>query len=262
MGIPLLAGEDFPRETVPGEETPVIVNEQFARQYLEGAALGRTFSFGGGAGVQARVIGLVGTAKYRTLREDPQPTLYMPFRPPYVPGLLQVRTSGNVQQVIEQLRAIVKAADPSVPIQSIFTMEMRLDEVLGRERLLAFLSTMLGCVAVTLSAIGLYGVLAFSVARRTREIGIRMAIGARPQGILGMFLKQGGWPVIGGLLLGIPLALASGKLAETLLYGLQPQDTATMLEATGLLLLIAVAAALIPSWRAARIDPIQALRHE
>jgi len=262
MGIPLLSGEDFPREVVPGEETPVIVNEQFSRQFLEGAALGRTFSFGGGAGVQARVIGMVGTAKFMALREDPQATMYLPFRPPYVPGLLQVRTSGNPQQVIEQLRAMVKAADPGVPIYSISTMEMKIDEALGRERLLAFLSAMLGGVAVTLSAIGLYGVLAFSVVRRTREIGIRMAIGARPQGILGMFLKQGGWPVIGGLLLGIPLAYACGKLAETLLYGLQPQDTATMLEANGLLLLIAIASALIPSWRAARIDPIQALRHE
>jgi cell division protein FtsX len=261
MGIPILSGQDLPLEFVPGAALPVLVNEQFSRKYLNGEAVGRTFSMGAR---QAHVIGLVGTTKYRDLVEEPQPIFYLPFEGgrSSSPNLLQVRTNGNPEQAIEQLRALLKAVDPSVTINSVITMEMQIDEILGRERLLAFLSTLLGGVAVALSAIGLYGVLAFSVVRRTREIGIRMAIGAPRSGVVAMFLKEGGWLVGGGLLLGIPLALACGRLAESLLYGLQPQDTTTMLGATGLLLLIALAAALIPSWRAARIDPIRALRHE
>ena len=260
-GIRLLEGDDFPREMIPSASVPVLVNQEFARKYLSGEALGKTFSMGTR---QAQVIGLVGTTKYRDLREEAQPIFYLPFEggPSSAPNLLQVRTNGSPEQAIEQLRALLKAVDPSVSVHSVTTMEAQIDEILARERLLAFLSTLLGGVAVTLSAIGLYGVLAFSVVRRTREIGIRMAIGAPRSGVMAMFLREGGWLVGGGLLLGIPLALACGRLVESLLYGLQPQDTATILEAIGLLLLIALAAALIPSWRASRIDPIRALRHE
>src|SRR6202011_6100542 len=143
-----------------------------------GDALGKTFSFGRGS--KLRVIGIAGTAKYRWIREDANPVLYLPVTQGRFPRslFLQVRTAGEPVAAIERLSALVKQMDPRVPITSMTTMEVQIDRALSRERLLAFLSTLLGGLAVALAMIGLYGVLSFSVARRTREIGIRMAVGA------------------------------------------------------------------------------------
>jgi ABC-type antimicrobial peptide transport system permease subunit len=149
-----------------------------------------------------------------------------------------------------------------VPIGEVTTMEIQLDQALAGERMLAFLSSLLGSVAVTLAAIGLYGVLAFSVTRRTREIGIRMSVGARRRSILGLFLRESAWFIVTGFAAGIPLALACGRLAASLLYRLPPQDTTTAVGAALLLALVALSAAIIPAWRASRIDPVRALRHE
>jgi macrolide transport system ATP-binding/permease protein len=259
LGIPLLGGQDFPREITPKDADSVIVNEEFARRYFGNEALGKSFSMGES---KRQVIGVVDTTKYGSLREEPQPIFYLPISGEIAPGIIQVRTNGNPEQGIAQMRALIQTIDPSVSINSMFTMEARIDEILGRERLLAFLSTMLGGVAVGLSAIGLYGVLAFSVVRRTREIGIRIAVGASRSGVVLMFLKEGGWLVGAGVLLGVPLALACGRAAESLLYGLPPQDTGTMAWAMGIMLVFASAAAVIPAWRAARLSTVRALRHE
>jgi ABC-type antimicrobial peptide transport system permease subunit len=139
---------------------------------------------------------------------------------------------------------------------------MQIDQALARERLLAFLSTLMGFLAVTLAAIGLYGVLAFTVVRRTHEIGIRMAIGAERERILRLFLLESAWIVAAGVVVGIPLALVCGRLASSLLYGLAGQDVRTALGSTALLLAAAFTAAVIPAWRAARLDPLTALRHD
>lgn len=259
MGIPLLRGEDFPRETTPTAAKSVIVNEEFARKYFGGEAIGKTFNMGAS---QVQVIGVVGTTKYRFLREQAEPIFYQPIGREFAPGLLQIRMNGNSEQGIAEVRGLIEAVDPKVTINSITTMEAQLDAILARERLLAFLSTMLGGVAVGLSAIGLYGVLAFSVVRRTREVGIRIAVGASRSNVIAMFLKEGGWLVGGGVLLGVPLALAGGRAAESLLYGLAPQDAGTLAGAAGLLLVFAAVAAVIPAWRAARLNVVRALRHE
>lgn len=259
MGIPLLAGADFPREITPADANSVIVNQEFARKYLSGNAVGKTFNAGQS---ELKVIGVAGVTKYRTLREEAQPIFYRLIGGDVVPTLLQVRTDGDPQQGIVQLRSLLQAIDPSVPINLLFTMEAQIDEVLARERLLVFLSTLLGGVAMVLSAIGLYGVLAFSVIRRTREIGVRMAVGATRASVVSMFLREGGWLVGAGILLGLPLAVACGRAAESLLYDLRPLDTMTLAVATSLLLAFAAAAAAIPAWRAARVNVVQALRRE
>lgn len=160
------------------------------------------------------------------------------------------------------MRAIVAAIDPRIPLERISTMEEQIDELLARERLLAFLSTLLGCVAVGLSAIGLYGVLAFSVARRTREIGVRVAIGAERRQILFMFLRDSAWTVLAGIALGIPMALGAGRLASSLLYGLKPNDAATTVAATAVLAIVCFLAVWSPAARASRVDPMTALHHE
>jgi len=152
--------------------------------------------------------------------------------------------------------------DSSVAIDSVATMEMQIDQGLSQERMLAFLSTVLGGISVALAAIGLYGVLAFSVSRRTREIGIRMAVGADRTGIVGMVLRESLWIVVAGIAAGIPLALGCGRFTSSLLYGLNPQDARTAIAATSLLAVVALVAALLPAWRAARVDPMSALRSE
>jgi ABC-type antimicrobial peptide transport system permease subunit len=157
---------------------------------------------------------------------------------------------------------MVHDIDRSVPVESVQTMAMQLDQALARERLLAFLSTLIGFLAVTLAAIGLYGVLAFTVVGRTHEIGVRMAVGAGRGQIVRLFLLESAWIVGAGVAAGFPLALVCGRLASSLLYGLAGQDLRTALGSTALLLAAAVAAAAIPAWRAARLDPLAALRHD
>jgi predicted permease len=262
LGVPLLAGHDFTASDRGSSEGVAIVNDQFARQFFGGNALGKTFSYGGGRKV--RVTGIAGTAKFRWIREDAKPVFYVPFTQGTFPrGLyLQVRTAGEPSAALSRLRALVHEMDPRVPLDSIATMEMQIDQALGRERLLAFLSALLGGLAVALATIGLYGVLSFSVARRTREIGIRVAVGASRSRILALFLAESAWIVLGGIALGIPLALGCGRLAASLLYGLKAQDTATAAIATVFMALTAFAAALIPAWRAARLNAVVSLRYE
>jgi predicted permease len=261
-GIPLLEGRDFTSEDRGKDNVAVIVNQQFAKQFFGGDALGKTLAYGGG--INARVVGIAANTKYRFLKESQQPLMYLAVTQRGFPQslYLQVRTSSEAPAMIERLRGMVRDMDPRMPAGEVTTMAMQLDRVLSRERLLAFLSTLLGGLALTLAAIGLYGVLSFSVARRTREIGIRMAIGAPRASVLGMFLRESAWIVAAGAALGIPLALGCGKLASTLLYGVEGQDPRIAAGATVLLALVAVAAALIPAARAARVDPLRALRHE
>ncbi|HEV8146419.1 MAG TPA: ABC transporter permease [Bryobacteraceae bacterium] len=261
-GIPLVAGRDFIPEDHAPEDSGVIVNQQFARQFFGGEALGKNFSFGGN--IKVHVVGVVATAKYQTVREEPKPVMYRAVTERNYPEslMLEVRTANDTPAMLERLRATVRDLDRSVPVRELTTMALQIDESLSRERLLSFLSMLLGGLALTLAAIGLYGVLSFSVVRRTREIGIRMAIGARRGEVLGMFLRESAWIVAAGVAMGIPLALGGGKLASSLLYGLEGQDVRTAAIATGVLTIVALAAALIPAARAARVDPLIALRHE
>jgi predicted permease len=269
LGIPLEAGRDFMANESNGDnhgdnsEVPVIVNEHFAHEFFAGDALGKPLLYGGG--IKARVVGIAGTAKFRVVKEPPNSVMYLPTtRKNYFPDdlFLQVRSTSDPRTAMGELRALHQSLDRQVPIESVATMQMQIDHALSRERLLAFLSTSLALVAVALAAIGLYGVLSFSVARRMREIGIRMAVGAERRRILNLFLRESTWVVLGGIGVGAPLAFLSGRLASSLLYGVRAQDTGAALLATTLLIGVALAATTIPAWRASRVDPMVALRHE
>ncbi|MBI5283058.1 MAG: ABC transporter permease [Candidatus Solibacter usitatus] len=262
MGIPLLAGSDFTAQTRAGGEGEVIVNEQFARRYLAGDALDKTFAYGGGRKV--RVVGLVGTTKYRWLREEPEPIIYLPAAAGSFPdsAFVQVRSSEPPETVLAQMRVLLQGADARLPLDRLTTLEAQIDEALAAERLLALLSTALGSLAVALAAIGLYGVLSYSTARRTREIGIRVAIGARRASIIRMVLGECTWMVMTGIAAGLPLALFSGKLVQSQIYGLPPADLRTTALAGLFLLLVSAGAAVLPAWRATRVDPASCLRYE
>ncbi len=261
LGTPLIAGRDFNERDGDGRrgEGAAIVNQEFARQFFGGEALGKTFRYGGGRPV--RVVGISRTAKFQDIREAPKPVLYLPLESS-TRAFLQVRTTDNPRRAMERLRAAVRDLAPGLPPPPATTMEMQIGAALSRERLLAFLSMLLGAVAAALAAIGLYGVLSFAVSRRTREIGIRMAIGARRMGIAGLFLRESAWMVAAGVAAGVPLMLGCGKLAGSLLYGVEAPDAVTLVAATAALGLIAFTAGAIPAVRAARVEPAQTLRAE
>ncbi len=264
MGTPLVAGRDFINEDTDGRggEGSAIVNEQFARQFLAGDALGKPFAYGGGRKV--RIVGVVRTSKFRYVREEPQPVVYLPISPGAFSAnlTLQARVSGDLNVAIARLRGIVRGLGPRAPIGAITTMEMQIDAALSRERLLAFLSTLLGAVAAALAAIGLYGVLSFHVTRRTKEIGIRLSVGARRSAIVALFLRESACMAAMGVALGIPLMWLCGKLADSLLYGLQGEDPLTAAGATAALVLLSLLAGFVPAARAAGVDPVRALRHD
>jgi predicted permease len=264
LGTPLVEGRDFNENDGDGRngEGSAIVNEAFARQFFRGDALGKGFSYASGRKV--RVVGVARTAKFQEIREDPKPVMFLPFPPGrYASGLfLQVRATGGAERAAERLHMLVHDLAPGLTVPPPVTMESQIDAALSRERLLAFLSTLLGGVAAALAAIGLYGVLSFAVTRRTCEIGIRMSVGAQRAGIVGLFLRESAWMVAAGIAAGIPLMLVCGRLAATLLYGLKGADARVLAGAVAGLALVAAAAAAIPAARAACVDPIRALRHE
>ena len=175
---------------------------------------------------------------------------------------LVVRAAGKPEALMSQIRAALRSEDPNLAISEVTTLGEIVDRSLGREKLLAKLAGFFGVLALLLSSIGLYGVIAYSVARRRNEIGIRMALGAQPGSVLRMVLTESLAVVALGLAVGIPAALACGRLVSSLLYGVEPYDPLTIIGAAALLLVVALAASFLPARRAALLDPCAALREE
>jgi ABC-type antimicrobial peptide transport system permease subunit len=191
--------------------------------------------------------------------------LYVSFNQP-VDGLTganyEIRTIGDPAAMAAQIRKVVNDFDPKLPVNSIKPLTTLIDDSVLRERMIAKLSVLLGIVAVVLASVGLYGVLAYSVTRRTNEIGIRLAIGAFPRDIVWMVLRETAILVAIGILVGVPIALGLSRYIESLLYGLTPGDAWTIVGVVLLMVLIALIAAIAPSRRAASVDPLRALRYE
>lgn len=267
MGTRLLAGRNFAVTDVPGAEKVVIVDDAWARHFLGNQSpLGRRFQTRAGDELRGpyTIVGLVENSKYRTLREKPEPIAYLPFSqnaggsPRQV---LQARAQGSPATLIPLLRQALGGVNPRI-IVDFSSMSGQLAASLQRERMLAVLSLLFGSVALTLAVLGLYGVMAYSVARRRQELGVRIALGAVRGRVVRLVLSEVGAVVLIGLVIGaIGARLASTQVAP-FLYGTTPADPAVY--ASGVLLLAAVAfvAGLIPAWRAARVDPIEALREQ
>jgi predicted permease len=261
LRIPLLRGRDFTefdRETT----TPVvIVNEAMAKLVWPGEeALGKRFSFV----IEPKmyeVVGVVGTSVVGQIGEDPQPVAYFPMRQQYAPfATLIVRTTGNPEPLLGAVRTQVHQLDKNLAFTNGQTVQQILGQGLWPARMGAALLGLFGALALILASIGIYGVLAYSVAQRTSEIGLRMALGAQPHQVLRLVLRQGMLLALIGAAVGILVALPVARLASGLLYGVSATDPITYAAITLLLMGVALLACYLPARRATRIDPLVALR--
>jgi predicted permease len=266
VGMTVLEGRGIEEQDRQGAPLVAVVNESMARRYFaNGAVIGKTFVRAGTTPpkVPIQIVGVVRDSKYNNLREDVMPMYYAPIAqvPRELRGL-EVRTRQPLSALVGPVRQAVAEVTKDVMIRQVVTLSGQVDRSLAAENLMMRLSSFFGAVALLLASIGLYGVLAYSVARRTGEIGIRMALGATRAGIIRLVLNDTASVILAGIALGILFALGSTRLLSAFLYGLTPTDPSTIALATAVLAAAAALAAYLPSRRAAGVDPNVALRCE
>jgi len=265
IGVPLVSGREFTEKDVAGAPRVAILNETMAKYYFgSGNAIGRRLGFGGGKPTDVEVVGVVRDIRNQQLRDAPVRFLYIPYAQDSSVTQLTyyVRAAGDPSAAALAVRQTVQRLDSNLPIADMKTMEAQVGESLFVERMVAVLSVAFGGLATVLAAVGLYGVMAYAVARRTREIGIRMALGAERGRVLRMVLTEVALMASGGVALGLIAAVFATRKVQAQLFGLSPSDPAVLVGATGLLLFVAMAAGFGPARRATTIDPNVALRGE
>ncbi len=266
MGIPLLAGRGFTDRDTEGSQPVAVVSEKFARDYFpEGNVLGQRVGFDEKSLGKYEIVGVVRDTKYNNLRDDIAPLFYTYARQEtdnIGTMYFAVRTHGDPTAFAPVARRIVNAIDSELPVTDVMTQEDRSIRTVAEERVFAQMLTFFGALAVLLAAIGLYGVMSYSVAQRTNEIGIRMALGAETGGVLRMVVAQGLKFAVIGLVIGSIATFALTRFIEGQLYGVTASDPFTFAVVGMLLLVVALVACLIPAMRAARVDPMVALRTE
>jgi hypothetical protein len=241
----------------------VVVNETFARRFWPGEdALGRRMSVSGPEGPFLEVVGVTRDGKYFTLGESPRPHFYLPLTQHYRPAPTVIaRTAADPRAVLPALRAAIRELDGRLAVTGVRTLGDHLGVSLMPTRVAGMVAGAFGVLGVALACIGLYGLLAHAVRARTREIGIRLALGARPASVRRLVLREGLGLVLVGAACGAPLALALGRGLRGMLYGLSPADPVTFLAVLALLAAVATIAIWTPARRASRVDPVRALRH-
>jgi predicted permease len=261
MQIPLIAGRAVERRDIRDEAQPVVVDEEFAKRFFPNEnPLGRRFGLGP-KNNRFEIVGVAGNSQYNSLRTGPYPTIYEPYRPGGTVHFA-IRTTMDSGRLAESLRKAVASVDPAVPLAEFHTQTALIDRLLRTERLLGFVSGAFGVIALALAAIGLSGLLAYTVSRRTNEIGVRMALGAGGRDVTRMVLRDSLWLAGAGVLVGLPCAFAVAKFLQSALFSVEPLDVGTSLFALSILCGVALLAAWIPARRASRIDPMRALREE
>jgi predicted permease len=258
MGIPLLSGREFTRADNETAAPVAIVNQAMAAQYWPGRdPVGSRLQV---QGRWLRVVGVARTAKYRSLTEPPTPMFYVPIRQSASGQVLAIRTSLPAQVMALTLAREVHALDENLAPGEVATMQLQVWRTMGPQRIALLMLGAFGGLAVLLAAIGLYGVMSYTVSQSTRELGLRMAVGATPRHLLRLVMARGLALTAAGVALGGMLALVSSRLLGYLLYRVSPRDPRAFTLALLVMLTAAVAACLLPAWRAARLDPVRALR--
>jgi len=262
FGTPFLSGRDFNANEDRDEAKVVIINQTLANSYFKNdLPLGRHITLENMKNLE--VVGVVQDAKYRDLKEPNPPTAYVPFsRKSRSQRCFCVRATGDIPSLINAIRTGFHSLDPNLPLYNVKTFSDQIDESISQERLVASLSSFFGLLALLLASIGLYGVMAYSVNRRTREIGIRLAIGGQPGNVQWLILRETLLMVLIGVIIGLPIAIFAARLISNLLFGLQPTDPVTMAVSALILTAVASFAGYLPARKASRIDPMVALRCE
>jgi putative ABC transport system permease protein len=266
VGIPLLLGRDIGPRDRAGAPRVAVINESMAKQFFAaGTPLGKRLVVNGPQDVEYQIVGVARDVRDHDLRGVVPPRFYIP--------LLQSDDLGDVEPnfeisspkaaaLVEPVRQAIQTYNPNLPIQDLKPLAAMIDDSMANERTIARLSTVFGLLALLLAALGLYGVISYSVARRINEIGIRMALGAKRGRVLWMVLRETLLLALAGIVLGVPAALGSAVAIESRLFGLSPSDPATLTTASGILILVALVAGILPGSRATRVDPMRALRYE
>ncbi len=268
-GIKLLLGRPIEAQDTENSPKVAVVNAALARQIFgKNSPMGRQFTFGRATSAADiySIVGVVQNAKYQELRAPAPPTVYAPYRqrPPssWSSVYFEVRTGRDPLAMVPTLRQIVSSMNKDVPLSDVRTEREKINEALMQERLFARLSSFFGGLALLLACVGLYGVMSYIVARRTGEIGVRVALGAQRVDILWMVLRETALLVVMGVAIGLPATLASARWVSSFLFGLKPYDAITLAAAMGVMSMVALFSAYWPARRAAKVDPMEALRYE
>ncbi|HEX4565214.1 MAG TPA: ABC transporter permease [Vicinamibacterales bacterium] len=267
MGVPLMSGREFTEADIQSSTKVVVVNEEFARKFGLGRdAVGKMIGSGNGytSKLDTLIVGVAQNSKYSEVKRQVPPLFFRPYRQDSGIGFASfyVRTTGDPAQAASTISAVVKQLDPNLPVERLKTLTQQVKDNTFLDRMMTTLSSLFAGLATLLAAVGLYGVLAYTVSQRTREIGLRMALGAAPGRVRTMVLRQVGWMTLIGAGVGLAGAIAVGKGAATLLYQLEPWDPAVLAVSAVLLAFVALGAGFIPARRASLIDPMRALRYE
>jgi predicted permease len=269
MGFPLLQGREFTEADQSNALPVAIVNEVFSKEFFNGNAVGKRVGFGynrdGSLRLNRQIIGVIRDGKTENIREaTPQRFVYTPYaQADNIQSMtFYVRSERDPQQLATDVRASLRRIDDNLAMFRVQTMSRTIENSLRMDRMMSMLCSSFGLLATILAAIGLYGVMAFNVARRTREIGIRLALGAERTTLIHMVMREVGAMIFTGLLIGLPAALALGRYVESQLWGLKGWDPLILSGASFTLTLVACLAGLVPAWRASRVSPMRALRYE
>jgi predicted permease len=266
-GTSLLLGRGIGPEDDETSRKVAVINETLARSFFSNQnPIGRRFGLGEGPirGEELEIVGVVKDAKYNSLREETPRMVFLPLlqHNRNYAGDLEVRTAGDPTAMADAVRRTVQEVDSDLPIIGVATLKAEVSRSLNQERLIADLSSVFGLLALVLACVGLYGLMSYGVARRTNEIGVRMALGARAGDVLWMVLRESIILIGAGVAIGIPLALALARLIANQLFGLKPYDPLTLMGAATAMAAVAGLAAYLPARRATKVDPMVALRYE
>lgn len=269
LGIPLVAGREFTDADALNAQKTAVVNEAFVKRFLRGRdPIGMHMSIHSGVPLDIQIVGVVRNAQLGSLREITKPFYYLPFLQvaqaidPARQAVFLIRAQGEDRALSPAIHRIIGALDNALPITAMTQVEIQIENSVYQDRAVAVLTSASGLLALLLASLGLYGVIAYAVSRRTAEIGIRMALGANRGSIVSLVLREVLWMVVAGAVIGVTAGLALSRAIASQLFGVQPMDAAIFASAVGVLILVALVAGAAPTLRAARVDPMTALRYD
>ena len=265
LGIPIVAGRGFGPQDTSTSPKVGIINQSLARKRFPNTnPIGKRFKADRDTSDWIQIVGICADTRYSDLRGDPPAQFFVPYvQQPEVGTLTyQIRTNMQASALFPELRRVVQSVDRDLPIIDFRTQREQINATMQMERAFAAFTAGFGVLALALACVGIYGIMAYSVAQRTNEIGIRLALGAQPGQVRSMILRESTWLTVVGVVVGVGAALGLTRLVKSMLYGVTPNDPTTLVAGVALLLAVAVAATWIPARRAAGVQPMEALRHE